>query len=289
MSGHDLSSLVISDVCEILTGIYLFDRILDLRAPRLYAGTRGFCTRPAFRVAQHQLSESAHQPVKQGRLEWHHKSLRDETAEGIIDMLQSDLVQLAQYPYPMMELDIPLRVLLSSWVLVANILNRKLCGIEDQIASNVWGDALSNAVFLNQLVKLRKHALESSNSLERTHFDLNNNQMNVPKYLELQADTTQLISEFKKIAARGDTNSSAFLAKSAVEEAQKTCAQVEMMKRLTMLAFVFVPITSVATVLIIQDSWPWTKYLILVGLSIPITVLILFLSRESRGLRSHQG
>lgn len=188
-----------------------------------------------------------------------------------------------------MELEIPLRVLLSSWVLVANILNRKLCGLEDQIASNVWGDSPSNAVFLNQLVKLRKHALESIGSLERTHFALSSNLGNQWKYAELQADAKQLISEFKKIAARGDTNSSAFLGKSAVEETEKTYAQVEMMKRLTMLAFVFVPITSVATVLIIQDSWPWTKYLILAGLSIPITVLTLLLSREPRGLRSHQG
>lgn len=284
MSGYDPSSLVISDICGILTGIYLFDRILDLQAPRLYAGVSSYRTRPAFRVAQPQLS-GTHQSVKQGRLEWHHKSLRDETVEGILDMPASNLA-LWNPPYPTVELDIPLRVLLSSWVLVANILNRKMCLLEDQITSNVWGDALSNASFLNQLVKLRKHALESISSLEHTQFALGKDPV---RHSYLQADAEQLISEFKKIAARGDTNSSAFLAKSAVEETKKTYAQVEMMKRLTMLAFVFVPITSVATVLIIQDSWPWTKYLILAGLSIPITVLTLLLSREPSGLRSHQG
>lgn len=204
-------------------------------------------------------------------------------------MSGTDLLELTNPSYAILELDLPLRVLLSSWVLVANILNRKMCGLEDQIASNIWGDALSNADVLIQLVKLRKHALEFSSSLERTLFTLEKNLLGMRNSSELQEDAQQLIAEFTKIAARGDTNSPAFLAKSAVEEAQKTCAQVEMMKRLTMLAFVFVPITSIATVLSIQDSWPWRKYSILAGLSIPILVLALLLSQEFGGLRSSQG
>lgn len=164
-----------------------------------------------------------------------------------------------------------------------------MCGLEDQIASNIWGDALSNADVLIQLVKLRKHALEFSSSLERTLFTLQRNLSGIRNSSELQEDAQQLIAEFTKIAARGDTNSPAFLAKSAVEEAQKTCAQVQMMKWLTMLAFVFVPITSIATVLSIPDSWPWRKYSILAGLSIPILVLALLLSQEFGGSSSSQG
>lgn len=285
VSSHNSNCLVLSYICEKRTGIYLFDRILDLRAPKLYAGIRNFRARPAFGVTQTQPPTSL--SVQQGRLEWHHKSLRDETAEGILNMPNPDLVQLANHN--ILELDVPLRVLLSSWVLVTNILNRKMCGLEDQIADSVWGDALSNADILIQLVKLRKHALEFNCSLERTHFTLSNNLKGIPYSAELQEDARQLILEFGKIAARGDTNSSAFLAKSAVEEAQKTYAQVEMMKRLTILAFVFVPITSIATVLSIQDGLSWTKYSILAGLSFPILAFTLSLSKEFGGLRSHQG
>lgn len=197
-------------------------------------------------------------------------------------MSEQDKAQLSISNYTILELDLPLRVLLSSWVLVANILNRKMCGLEDQIASNIWGDALSNAEVLIQLVKLRKHALEFSSSLERTLFTLQTNLSGIRNSLELQEDAKQLIAEFTKIAARGDTNSPAFLAKSAVEEAQKTCAQMEMMKQLTVLAFVFVPITSIATVLGIQDSPPWRKYSLLAGLSIPVLVLALVLFGGSR-------
>lgn len=262
-----------------------------MRAPQLHAGIRNFRKRPAFTVSdgtQLPLSSSAHQLVQQGRVEWHYKSLRDETAEGILNMPAHDLLYLSNLSYPNLELDLPLRVLFSSWVLVANILNRKMCGLEDRIASNIWGDALSNADILIQLVKLRKHAIEFSGSLERTLFTLKTNLANLRSSSALQEDALQLISEFTKIAARGDANSPTFLAKSAVEEAQKTCAQVEMMKRLTMLAFVFVPMTSIATVLSIQDSWPWTKYSIFAGLSVPVLVLTLFLSKDFKGLRSYQ-
>lgn len=282
-------------------GIYLFDPVLHLPPPLLYRGIRNFRQRPKFssKTAASQALEKPppgesdkppqrigwSEPAKSHLQTQLYTSLRDETIYHILNSSQEkqpDIWSRSTHT----PLELPLRVIISSWALAADILNRRMYRLEDQVAGDTWGGISSQSSFLLQFLKLRKHAIRFRSSIEQTIFILSQTRLkDCPYSDELQGDALHIVSFLKQMATRGDTNAPTFLAKNSVEEAQKTFTQAETMKKLSMLAFVFVPISTIATILGIQDSTPWTKYWVLGGLGVPVLILTVSLLGEFRELR----
>lgn len=292
-------------------------------SPRLYdGGMRNFRRKPPFLVHPHQTAparESSQKlfqpddsifpfPLGAGPPRHSYKSLRDETADSIFSLGESGLGELRKRSYEFRPIKLPFQVMFSSWNLVANILNRKIEELEEMgehVTISDGGDSTSNLDIPIRFVTLRKHARRFAEDLERTLFNVKNLPGNPSvKQAELQEDAEQLILEFTKMATRGNFSTPKLHVKSSVRAVPQVFVQdetlvqeeiltqeeylvrVETVKQLAMLAGIFLlaPITLIATVLSI---WPWMKYWIFVGLSLPTLILTYLLSKEFKGLRLH--
>lgn len=181
------------------SGIYLFDPILG-PAPRLYGGVRNFRRKPVFSLRtpppphwQYHVTTPVIAPAQKpdrssAKPDYSYKPLRNEFADYILKMSEAELKLLHDRRNFHVPMELPLRVLLSSWVLVADILNRRMESAEED------GSRLADLI-----IDLRKYARHFCEDLERTLFNLRTYLENAKYSMELQADTQQLISRFSKI------------------------------------------------------------------------------------------